>query len=234
MFTVVYSNVDLQIASEAALNFTSVKFKRASTIVHIMKLEPLDIRILELLEEDSRQSYREIAKKANTTTPTVSSKVETFKNIGLIRGFTTSISAEHLNEITILLHIDCKPSDMKIILDVLNERQDVRELFVVDGSQIHAKITVLDHASLNGFLEELGRLEEIRSYNYKTITRTMKENCRAVLFDGLNVTIGCFYCKKPMADAPVKLKMDGKDHYLCCNSCEKLYKEKYNKLKEGY
>lgn len=196
-----------------------------------MKLEPLDIRILELLESDGRLSYREIARKAGTTTPTVSSKVDTFRKIGLIGGFTVRISAEHLGEITILLHIECKPSDTERIIGVLKGRKDVRELFVVDGSHIHSKITVLDNNSLNAFLNDLGNISEIRSYNYRTITRTLKENCRAALFDGLNVTIGCFYCKKPMHDTPVKIKMDGRDHYLCCNSCAKLYKEKYEKMK---
>ena len=229
----VYSNVDLQTLSKYYFHFTGVKYNRVNTIDNIMKLEPLDIKILELLEEDSRLSYREIAKKADTTTPTVSSKVETFKNIGLIRGFTTKISAEHLNEITILLHIECKPSDTEKIFERLGDRLDVRELYVIDGSQIHAKVTVLDPQSLNGFLEDLGKIEEIRNYSYKTITKTVKENCRAALFDGLNVTIGCFYCRKPMVDTPVKIKMDGNDHYLCCNSCAKLYKEKYEKIKDG-
>lgn len=234
MITVVYSNVDLRSLKSHPFDFTGIKYNSIRTIEDIMKLEPLDIKILELLEENSRLSYNEIAKKASTTTPTVSSKVETFKNIGLIKGFTTKISAEHLNEITILLNIECKPSDTEQILKELSERQDVRELFVVDGSQVYSKITVLDHTALNSFLEELGKIEEIRNYNYKTITKTVKENCRAALFDGLNVTIGCFYCRKPMVDAPVKMKMDGKDHYLCCNSCAKLYKEKYNLLKEDF
>jgi len=198
-----------------------------------MKLEPLDVKILALLEENSRLSFREIAKKANITTPTVSTKIDTFQKIGLIEGFTVKISAEHLNEITILLHIECKPSDTNIILDKLKGKEEIRELYVVDGSQIYAKVTVLDSSYLNLFLEHLGKIEEIRDYRYQTITRTLKELGRAALFDDINVIVDCYYCKKQMQDIPVKLKLDGKDHYMCCNSCARLYKEKYEKIKDG-
>ena len=40
-----------------------------------------------------------------------------------------------------------------------------------------------------------------------------------------------YYCKKPIYDNPVKLKLDGKDHYLCCQSCARLFKEKYERIK---
>lgn len=198
-----------------------------------MKLEPLDIRILELLESDGRLSFREIAKKTGSTTPTVSSRVETFRNIGLIEGFTIRLSAEHFNEISILLNLECRPSDTGKLTDELKDWQEIRELYVVDGAQIHAKVTVMNQNALNDFLGRLGELDIIRNYSYKTITSTVTERGRAVLFDGLAVTIGCYYCRKPMLEAPVKLKMDGREHYLCCESCASLYKEKFLKLKEG-
>jgi hypothetical protein len=36
-----------------------------------------------------------------------------------------------------------------------------------------------------------------------------------------------------MKDEGVKIKLDGKYHYLCCSVCEKLYREKYEKLKKS-
>lgn len=40
-----------------------------------MRLDPVDVKILSLLQRDARLSYWEIAKKVGVTTPTVSSKV---------------------------------------------------------------------------------------------------------------------------------------------------------------
>jgi DNA-binding Lrp family transcriptional regulator len=196
-----------------------------------MELDPVDIKILELLMENGRLSFRELAKKVGVTTPTVSSKVEHLVDLGLIEGYTVVIDPEMLDQMTILLTIECKPSDLQTVLDRLADETDVRELYAVDGTRVHAKVTVKDQAHLNGFLEGLGVIPEITSYNSQTITRTVKEGPRAMLNDHQNVVVNCYYCGKAIYDDPVKIKMDGKDHYLCCSSCARLYKEKYEKLK---
>jgi DNA-binding Lrp family transcriptional regulator len=198
-----------------------------------MDLDPTDIKILELLQRNGRLSYRDLAKQTGVTTPTVSSKVENLQSIGLIEGYSAVISADALGELTILLLIESRPADSAKIQERLEAQDEVRELYTVDGTRVFAKVTVRDHPHLNVFLEGLGDIPEITSYDYHTITKTMKEGPRAVMHDDLKVVVECYYCKKPMYDAPVKLKLDGKDHYLCCQSCTKLYKEKYEKLKAG-
>ena len=198
-----------------------------------MQLDPADIKILEKLREDGRSSFRDVAKVAGVTTPTVSSKVSTLMNLKLIKGISVDIDAEMLNEITALMTIEAKPSDISSLVDQFVEFEEVRELYVVDGNQISVKFTTLDMIHLNNFLEEIAVIEEIQKYSYRMITRTVKELPRAILHEGLNLIVNCFYCRKPIHDNPVKLKMDGKDHYLCCNSCKTLYKDKYDKIKEG-
>ncbi|MCK5251681.1 MAG: Lrp/AsnC family transcriptional regulator, partial [Thermoplasmata archaeon] len=116
-----------------------------------MELDPVDIRILELLIENGRLSYREMAKKVGVTTPTVSSKVEHLMDMGLIEGYTTVINPEMLDQMTILLTIECKPSDLQAVLDRLGAVEEVRELYAVDGTRVHAKVTVTDQAHLNSF-----------------------------------------------------------------------------------
>ena len=198
-----------------------------------MKLDPADIIILERLREDGRSSFREVAKVAGVTTPTVSSKVSTLMNLKLIRGISADIDAELLNEITAIMIIEAKPSDINTLVDRFVEFEEVRELYVVDGNELSIKFTTLDMLHLNNFLEEIAKIEEIQKYSYRMITRTVKERPRAILHEGLNLTVSCFYCRKPIHDNPEKLKMDGKDPYLCCTSCKKLYIEKYDKIKEG-
>jgi DNA-binding Lrp family transcriptional regulator len=193
-----------------------------------MELDSIDIKILEILQKDGRTSFREIAKELGITTPTVSKKVETFQKLGLLKGFSAILDAEKLNEITILLHIKCKPSDTKKLLDQLRKIENVRELYAIDGSRIYAKVTITD--KLNDFLTGLGEIKEIMDYEYHTITETIKEKPRAVLSSNLKLTVSCYYCKKLIKDEPVKIKLDGRSHYLCCNTCVERYKEKYKKL----
>jgi DNA-binding Lrp family transcriptional regulator len=196
-----------------------------------MELDPVDIRILELLLENGRLSYRELAKKVGVTTPTVSSKVEHLVDMGLVEGYTAVINPEILDQQTVLLTIECKPSDLQAVLDSLADVQEVRELYAVDGTRVSSKVTVKDQTHLNAFLEGLGTVPQIASYDYQTITKTVKEGPRAMLHDRQKVVVNCYYCGKPIYDDPVKVKIDGKDHYLCCQSCARLYKEKYQRIK---
>lgn len=198
-----------------------------------MKLEKVDINILEILQKDGRASFRDIAKKVGVTTPTVSSKVSMFEQMGIIKGFGVHLDTDALGELSILLSVKCKPSDVPKVAAKLKILEEVREVYLMGGSWISIKVTLNDTTHLNQFISELSTVEEILDYDYKTIVSTIKEEPRPVLSQGVNAVLTCFYCRKPMHDKPVKLKMDGKDHFLCCNTCAREYKEKYKKLKKG-
>jgi DNA-binding Lrp family transcriptional regulator len=198
-----------------------------------MKLEQVDIKILEILQKDGRASFRDIAKQVGVTTPTVSNKVNMYEQMGLIQGFGARLSTEALGEISVLVTIKCKPSDAPQFTQKLKAFEEVREVYFVGGSWVHAKITLVDTTHLNQFIAKLSGFEEILDYEYKAIVDTIKEEPRAVLSEGVNALLTCFYCKKPMHDKPVKLKMDGRDHFLCCETCAREYKKKYEKLKKG-
>ncbi|UCF08845.1 MAG: winged helix-turn-helix transcriptional regulator [Thermoplasmata archaeon] len=198
-----------------------------------MKLDKVDVKILEILQENGRTSFRDIAKKVGVTTPTVSSKVNMYEQMGLIKGFGARLDTDALGEISIILSAKCKPSDVPKVAEKLREMEEVREVYLVGGSWMHAKVTLKDTAHLNEFLSELTKIPDIQDYDYKTIITTVKEEPRAFLSEGINAVLACFYCKKPMHDKPVKIKLDGKDHFLCCDTCAREYKKKYEKLKKG-
>ena len=51
-----------------------------------MKLDNTDVRILKVLQENGRLSFRQIADRVKVSVPTVSSKVGTMENMGIIKG----------------------------------------------------------------------------------------------------------------------------------------------------
>ncbi len=212
---------------------TNVKFNYGKFYAYSMKLEQVDVKILEILQKDGRASFRDIAKKVGVTTPTVSSKVSMYEQMGIIKGFGAYLDTDALGEISIILSIKCKPSDVPKLAEKLKGLEEVREVYLMGGSWVNLKVTLTDIMHLNQFISELTTVEEILDYDYKTIVSTIKEDPRSVLSEGMNAVLTCFYCRKPMHDKPVKLKMDGRDHFLCCNTCAKEYKKKYEKLKEG-
>ena len=83
------------------------------------------------------------------------------------------------------------------------------------------------------FLEALALIPEIMKMDNSMVLRTAKESPRAALTDEAGLLIRCYYCGRVIKDEGVKIKLDGKYHYLCCSVCEKMYREKYEKLKKS-
>jgi DNA-binding Lrp family transcriptional regulator len=65
----------------------------------------IDSQILRLLAEDSRQSYRELAKQLNISHVSVSSRVKVLEESGVIRGYTSVIDHDKLDYYPLCLRI---------------------------------------------------------------------------------------------------------------------------------
>src|SRR5579884_549186 len=61
-----------------------------------MRLDNIDARILELLSQDGRMHYKELAKKINVTLPTVKERIRKLVDAGVIKKFTVVIDQERL------------------------------------------------------------------------------------------------------------------------------------------
>jgi hypothetical protein len=79
----------------------------------------------------------------------------------------------------------------------------------------------------------MAQIPEIHKMDNSMIMKVPKELPRAALTDEAGLMIRCYYCGHMMTDEGVKIKLDGRYHYLCCSVCEKLYKEKYERLKKS-
>jgi hypothetical protein len=94
-------------------------------------------------------------------------------------------------------------------------------------------LSFYNQAKFVSFLDSLAQIPEVTKVRTSTVIRTPKDSQRAALTDEAGLMIRCYYCGHLMRDEGVKIKLDGKYHYLCCNVCAKMYKEKYEKLKKS-
>ena len=68
-----------------------------------MEVDELDRKILALLLEDGRMSYREIARELGISTATASKRLKKLEAMGLIKGYTALLDHEKLGyEITVI------------------------------------------------------------------------------------------------------------------------------------
>ena len=198
-----------------------------------MNLDDVDRKILRELQQDGRASFRDISARIDVSTPTVSSRVQAMVDVGLIRGYSTMLDADMLGQISVALIIESKPSDLDKVAERIKDEEIVRQIYVLSDSRLLCILSFYNQIKYQRFLESLGQVPEIVTMDNSMVMKVPKEAPRAALTDEAGLLIRCYYCGHMMKDEGIKIKLDGKYHYLCCSVCEKLYREKYDKLKKS-
>jgi len=198
-----------------------------------LNLDDVDRKILRELQRDGRASFRDISSRIDVSTPTVSSRVQAMVDVGLIKGYSTLLDADILGQVSVALTLESKPADLDKVVARIKDEDIVRQVYVLSDSKILCVLSFYNQIKYQKFLESLSQVPEILRMDNSMVMRVPKENPRAALTDEAGLLLRCYYCGHMMKDEGVKIKLDGKYHYLCCSVCEKLYREKYEKLKKS-
>ncbi|OGS41589.1 MAG: hypothetical protein A3K67_04320 [Euryarchaeota archaeon RBG_16_62_10] len=198
-----------------------------------LNLDDVDRKILRELQQDGRASFRDISARTGVSTPTVSARVQAMLDVGLIKGYSTMLDADMLGQISVALVLESRPSDLEKVVEKIKDEEIVRNIFVLSDSRIFCLLSFYNQIRLQRFLESLSQIQEITRMENSMVMKVPKESPRAALTDEAGLLIRCYYCGHMIRDEGVKIKLDGKYHYLCCGACEKLYREKYEKLKRS-
>ena len=194
-------------------------------------LDRTDIAILRCLQRDARLSLRLIAKEVGVSTPTVSARLTTLTQLGIVKGYAAVLDPERLNETTFVLLVKARPPSTDAVASAIAKLAGVRRVLVARGGRIVVDATVVDPRDVDAVLEKVAGLHDVVDVDHHVAIRALKEEPRAILADALTTSLVCYQCKGPIKGEPIKIRMDGRDHYLCCTSCEKLYVERHRKLK---
>lgn len=198
-----------------------------------MNLDDVDRKILRELQLDGRASFRDISARIDVSTPTVSSRVQAMVDVGLIKGYSTILDADILGQVSVALVLEAKPVDLDKVVEGIKDEEIVRQIYMLSDSKVLCILSFYNQIKYQRFLENLAQVPEIVRMDNSMVMRVPKEAPRAALTDEAGLLIRCYYCGHMMKDEGIRIKLDGKYHYLCCSVCEKLYREKYDKLKKS-
>lgn len=198
-----------------------------------VQLDKTDVAILKSLQRDSRTSFRDIAKEIGVSVPTVSARVERLEKLGVLRGYHADIDVEKLDETTMILIVKCTPPSVDDVAKAVAAMEHVRKLFILRGARIMAEAVIGGSRTVDTFLEKLSRIPGVVEYDHYMSARRLKEEPSAMVEDSLVAVLECMECHKVIEGEPVHKKLDGRDYYFCCRSCDRLFTEKYGRIKGG-
>ncbi len=194
------------------------------------ELDDLDVRLLSLLQENSRISFRQLAREAKSTVPTVSSRVERLEKLGVIRRFGLELDLERLGEyVTVLLLLEVDPPRREEAARKLAEDPRFVDIYLTadSGTAVVARGVVSPHE-----VPDLGAglgVEGVRNCRV-LLAREMKREPRLPLL-GAAVKVHCAYCNKVIVGRAIKRKVEGRDYFLCCPGCEAAFSGRLERMR---
>jgi len=147
------------------------------------QLSDQDKKVLSLLRDDARMSYKVIAQKTGVAISTVHNTVKRFLERGVIKNFSIKIDSEKIGyDLTVIIGIMTRHGTLNEVEDRLMEHPNVCQVFVVTGEFDLMVIAKFRHTNeLNDFLRKfLQRTIGTERTNTSVVLSTLKENLNPV------------------------------------------------------
>ena len=118
-------------------------------------MDIVDIKILELLEENSRKSFNDISKIVGKTEATVRRRVNKLKEEGIIKKFTIDYSIDNKPRTRATVKLDLDFKEIKRILKELLEIEEITNIWRLSGDcGLFMKVEIGSIELFNPLIEE--------------------------------------------------------------------------------
>jgi DNA-binding Lrp family transcriptional regulator len=140
-------------------------------------LDETDKRIIEILIENSRMSYADIARKLGISEATVFKRIKKLKDEGVIDSFTLQLDPNKVGRnVSLSMGLTVNPVLLEEIAKKLSNLDEVSEVFITVGEHnIIAHALLEDNDAFNDFLmNKIYKLEGITKIDTNIILKKMK------------------------------------------------------------
>ncbi len=141
-------------------------------------LDEIDVKLLEILQENADLTYAEIAKMVGVSPSTVYVRVKRLKEQGYIRKIVAVVNPEQLGyrlRALVFMMIDVKKFNK--VVEALSSIPQVRGVYDVTGEwSLACAVLVRDHGELSRVLDLIGSIDGVMNTSTLVVLRTIKED----------------------------------------------------------
>ncbi|MCX9025133.1 MAG: winged helix-turn-helix transcriptional regulator [Candidatus Methanoperedens sp.] len=195
----------------------------------MIQLDNLDVKILTHLQSNSRESFQEIAKRCLTSIPTVKSRVDRMIELGVISKFTIDIDNSKLGITEAILLVNAKPGAVSRITEELRGLEEVKELYVTSDSDTAIVSRVAGDMQRILMIQDRINLTDVNNIRILSVKNAFGKDSTIPLAS-TGITLTCAYCDRKVTGEAVRKKIDERDYFFCCTTCQGEFEKKYNKL----
>jgi DNA-binding Lrp family transcriptional regulator len=142
----------------------------------MIKMDLVDLKILEELKNNSRMSYNEISERINKTEATVRRRVQRLKDDGVIKRFTIDYDIDSKPKVSATIKIEPDFKDIKRILSELRNIEEINVIWRLSGDcGLLMKVDIPSIEQFNPLIEEkISRIQGIKIIETCFITDIIK------------------------------------------------------------
>ncbi|WP_297500476.1 Lrp/AsnC family transcriptional regulator [Thermococcus sp.] len=148
-------------------------------------VDELDRKIIALLQENARFSYREIARELNVAVGTVYNRIKRLEEEGVIKGYSPLLDYEKLGfGLTALIGVKAQGRKITEIEGRIAEKGNAMMVYDITGEfDIFVIAKFRDREEMNRFVKWLLSLEGVEKTNTSVAMQVVKEDPRLRLDD---------------------------------------------------
>ena len=159
-----------------------------------LALDNTDLKILEALQEDARQTYTAIGKRLGIAHSTVYDRIKRMEQHGIIKKYTTMIDAEKTGakNITAIMTIYTDPKESEKVAEKLCTAPQVLEVYtsLSEELQIIAKVIAENQENLHTFIaNSIAPLHGVLRIRTSIVTKKFKETQFSIANDPQKLTL---------------------------------------------
>lgn len=147
-----------------------------------MKLDSIDLKLIEFLQEDCKQTTKELAEKLGLSTTAVYERIKKLEKQEIISKYVAIVDRNKINRgFIVLSHVKIKSHSKDSIIhfeNIVSEMPEVLEIFHVSGDYDYIlKIGVKDMEAYREFMiSKLTNLEEVQSTHSMFMIKEVKNS----------------------------------------------------------
>lgn len=145
-----------------------------------IKLDHIDKKILQYLQDNAKTPYSQIAADLGVSEATIHLRIRKLLNAGVIKRFQAIVDPEKVGKkVTAIVAVTATPQKYSNVLNKLKQMSDVYEIFDVTGEYYTIlKVRVRNKEELARLIDNIGNIEGVESTKTMFVLRVIKEETR--------------------------------------------------------
>ena len=150
--------------------------------VVLSRMDELDEKILGILNEDARKSFREIARKLNVSLTTVSNRIKRLEDDKVIERYIPLLNQEKMGyDLTAVINVKISHGKLLEVQERISKDTHVSGVYDITGEWDSLIIAHFkDRRDLNGFIKGVLSIDNVEKTNTQIVLNIVKNEKRVM------------------------------------------------------